>query len=152
MWVTRRLLYLVFLNAFLIDIEKHSTNCCVFYIVICFPCLMDDISCICRTPFGFQYVLNLWMNYMNKWRFNLNAQRSYPVVQFSTTFVFWLERSAIQIFNRFQNFVVKRTHDLESTIRSDMCKCLLALHTIMIFIDKMKLLLLENFKRRKYSW
>ena len=76
------LLYLVFINDLLYDLEKCNTKTGVFQINSCCPSLADDISCISTSPLSLQRMLDVCNQYSCKWRFLFNAKKS-SIVQFS---------------------------------------------------------------------
>lgn len=75
------LLYLVFIDQLLFEIETCNKKTGILNINSCCPCLADDVSCIATTPTGLQRMLDVCTNYAYKWRFNFNANKSH-VMQF----------------------------------------------------------------------
>ena len=78
------LLYLIFINDLLQEIEKCNYKTGIFHITCCCPTLADDISCISLTPIGLQRILDICSNYSYRWRFRFNPQKS-GIIQFSTS-------------------------------------------------------------------
>ena len=70
------LLYLVFINDLLYDIERSNPNTSIINIISCAPGLADDISCIGNNMATVQRtsMLNVCFNYSRKWQFRFSAK------------------------------------------------------------------------------
>jgi hypothetical protein len=76
------LLYLVFINDLLVELEQCNCRTGIFHINACAPSLADDVSCISTSPKTLQCMLDVCNEYSRKWCFRFNAKKSY-ILQFS---------------------------------------------------------------------
>jgi hypothetical protein len=76
------LLYLVFINDLLVELEQCNCRTGIFHINACASSLADDVSCISTSPKTLQCMLDVCNEYSRKWCFRFNAKKSY-ILQFS---------------------------------------------------------------------
>ena len=76
------LLYLIFINDLICEIEKCNQNIGIYSINCGAPALADDISCIATSPLSLQRMLDVCSEYSRNWRFCFNANKS-SIMQFS---------------------------------------------------------------------
>lgn len=74
--VLSTLLYLVFINDLLQELEDQSIHIGIYDITSSNPTLADDISLIALSPSGLQRTLEIAYNYSKRWIFIFNANRS----------------------------------------------------------------------------
>jgi hypothetical protein len=71
------LLYLVFINDLLVELEQCNCRTGIFHINACAPSLADDVSCISTSPKTLQCMFDVCNEYSRKWCFRFNAKKSY---------------------------------------------------------------------------
>jgi hypothetical protein len=76
------LLFLIFINDLLVELEQCNCRTGIFHINACAPSLADDVSCISTSPKTLQCMLDVCNEYSRKWCFRFNAKKSY-ILQFS---------------------------------------------------------------------
>ena len=78
------LLYLVFINDLICEIETCNRKMGIFNLNSCAPAHADDIACIATSPVALQCMFDVGFRFSQKWRFTFNASNS-CIVQFSMT-------------------------------------------------------------------
>lgn len=113
------LLYLVYINELLLQIENYNKNIGIYNITSCCPALADDISCLSTTPTGLQRMLDICTEYAKKWRFCFNAQKS-GIVQFALnnrqpqiTFPWHIGRDVLPLWENYSHLGI----ELDSTFK-----------------------------------
>lgn len=123
------LLYLVFINDMLVDLEKCNKKTGVYHIASCSPALADDISCIGTTPLCLQRMLDICADYAHRWRFCFNANKS-CVMQFSlnprevrVTYDWHIANSVLPVAEEYTHLGIALNSKFRSTERtSNACR------------------------------
>ena len=68
------ILYLVFINDLLVELEQCNCRTGIFNINACAPSLADDVSCISTSPKTLQCIIDVCNEYSRKWCFRFNAK------------------------------------------------------------------------------
>ena len=74
--VTSTLLYLVFINDLVNELENTNLGFGVLDVTSNCPTLADDVMCIALAPRNLQSMLNVAYRYSKRWRFDFNADKS----------------------------------------------------------------------------
>ena len=74
--VISTLLYLVFINDLLCDLENTNAGFGILDVTSNCPTLADDVMCIALSPNSLQSMLNAAYRYSKRWRFDFNADKS----------------------------------------------------------------------------
>ena len=74
--VTSTLLYLVFINDLLCELENTNAGFGILDVTSNCPTLADDVMCVALSPNSLQSMLNVAYHYSKRWRFNFNADKS----------------------------------------------------------------------------
>ena len=74
--VTSTLLYLVFVNDLLCELETTNIGFGILDVTSNCPTLADDVMCIALSPNSLQSMLDVAYRYSKRWRFDFNAEKS----------------------------------------------------------------------------
>ncbi len=115
------MLYLVFINDLLTELEKCNAKMGVDYITSCAPCLADDIVCLANSPVKLQQMLNICSSYASKWRFQFSASKSYIMCFCQTrskpNYQWTMNRQTIPITDKHTYLGIEVCDNLKSTSR-----------------------------------